>query len=231
MVEVSDKLATAMVTKVVQRFKNKPHLYTFENIVTVFEVMAVNSLNKADDSNEFQSQVQKNMKKLQLLHLGLSAFFMMTVDKNKPPSAVKEKCNRIMNLITEAPVEKVGRTSEQRTSAPPEREHKAPAPKPLPGFLERLKGLKAHSRAHIVQQVFAVCQQESLHLKIDYGTSSEQGGYLSQVRFHDVFNDPDLVVSSPVEERYIIFNRNLAQDDPVFKFQSLKWGNEHSCSS
>ena len=53
MVEVSDKLSTTMITKVVQRFKNKPHLYTFENIVQVFEVMAVNSMNKHDDSNEF----------------------------------------------------------------------------------------------------------------------------------------------------------------------------------
>jgi len=56
MVDISDKLATLMVTKVVQRYKNKPHLYTYDNIVTVFEVMANNSINKCEDNcNEFQS--------------------------------------------------------------------------------------------------------------------------------------------------------------------------------
>lgn len=51
-------------------------------------------------------------------------------------------------------------------------------------------------------------------------------GYLSQVKFHDVFNDPDLVVNSPEEDKFIIYSRCLAQDDQVFKFQNLKWGSD-----
>lgn len=99
MVDITDKLQTTMITKVVQRFKNKPRLYTFDNILTVFEVMANNTLNKCDDSNEFQSEVQKNMKKLLLIHIGLTAFFMMTLDKSKTPAVCKDRSNKIFQLI------------------------------------------------------------------------------------------------------------------------------------
>ncbi len=100
MVDVSEKLQTQMLTKVIQRYKNKTHLYTYGNLVSIFETMAIHVLNKFEDSIEFQSEVQKNMKKIQLLHMGLTAFFMMTLDKNKTPAVVKDRCNKIMQLIT-----------------------------------------------------------------------------------------------------------------------------------
>ncbi len=53
-----------MITKVINRFKTKAHLYTYGNLVSIFETMAVHVLNKFEDSNEFQSEVQKNMKKV-----------------------------------------------------------------------------------------------------------------------------------------------------------------------
>ena len=94
-----------MLTKVIQRYKNKTHLYTYGNLVSIFETMAVHVLNKFEDSNEFQSEVQKNMKKIQLLHMGLTAFFMMTIDKGKTPAIVKDRCHKIMQLITTDSVE------------------------------------------------------------------------------------------------------------------------------
>ena len=100
MVEVSDKLTTQMITKVINRFKTKAHLYTYGNLVSIFETMAVHVLNKFEDSIEFQSEVQKNMKKVQLIHMGLTAFFMMTLDKNKTPAVAKDRCTKIMQLIT-----------------------------------------------------------------------------------------------------------------------------------
>jgi len=57
MVEVSDKLITQMITKVINRFKTKAHLYTYGNLVSIFETMAVHVLNKFEDSIEFQSEV------------------------------------------------------------------------------------------------------------------------------------------------------------------------------
>lgn len=53
MVDINDKLTTQMITKVIQRYKNKPHLYTYGNMINIFETMAVHVLNKFDDSNEF----------------------------------------------------------------------------------------------------------------------------------------------------------------------------------
>ena len=32
--------------------------------------------------------------------MGLTAFFMMTLDKNKTPAVAKDRCTKIMQLIT-----------------------------------------------------------------------------------------------------------------------------------
>jgi len=39
------------------------------------------------------------MKKLQLMHMGLSAFFMMTIDKNKTAGIAKDKCIKAMQYL------------------------------------------------------------------------------------------------------------------------------------
>ena len=53
MVDVSDKLATQMITKVINRYKTKAHLYTYGNLVSIFETMAIHVLNKFEDSVDF----------------------------------------------------------------------------------------------------------------------------------------------------------------------------------
>lgn len=40
------------------------------------------------------------MKKIQLIHIGLSTFFMITIDKNKTPGVCKDRSNKIMQIIT-----------------------------------------------------------------------------------------------------------------------------------
>ena len=37
--------------------------------------------------------------------MGLTAFFMMTIDKNKTPSIAKDRCAKIMQIITKDTIE------------------------------------------------------------------------------------------------------------------------------
>lgn len=105
MLDLPDKVITDLITKIVQRHKSKIESFATLDLLGLLDSFVSSILNKyQDDPDNPLSEIQKSMRRLQLLYVAICTLFTMSHNGKLTAGLVKDKINKISTILTETRV-------------------------------------------------------------------------------------------------------------------------------
>eukprot|EP00347_Sterkiella_histriomuscorum_P019618 403340941 len=215
LLQLPDKVVTDLITKVVQRHKYKIETFATLDLLGLLDGIVNSVLNKYQDSPDCPlSEIQKSMRRLQLLYIAISTLFSMSHNEKLTAGLVKDKMNKITTILTESRVTEKLENSIQNFQMPigaqnPQlnqlQQQQANIAQQV-DFICLFGSIKAYSRFELIQQVLDVASRKGIMLEVDF--DNNQMGYLQNVIFRQT-NQP---------QNYLQYKRDLRNQDNLFQY-------------